>query len=811
MEARDFLPFFREATGRDPFPYQTALAQAQELPQYLRIPTGGGKTAAAVLAWLYRRRFHPSPDVRSGTPRRLVYCLPMRALVEQTLDTVRTWLANLGLVDYVAVYQLMGGTLDEDWVRNPAGDAVLVGTMDMLLSRALNRGYAASRFRWPIEFGLLNSDCLWVLDEVQLMGNGLATSAQLAAFRKSLGTSRPCPSLWMSATIAQEWLATVDHPAPASTLEPTDADLAAELGKRARAPKRLQRLMVEGWPDNGARTVLDLHRRGTLTLVVANTVARARRLFEECRRAAPTSIEVELLHSQFRPPDRRAAVGRIFSQIPEAGRVVVATQVVEAGVDLSAATLVTELAPWGSIVQRLGRCNRFAEHGDAIAAWVELSEKESAPYAPEELDSARKRLLGLEGKSVHPLALAALGPGDPPVARHVLRRPDLIDLFDTEPDLAGNDVDISRFIRDDADVDVHAFWRRWEGGERGEPPPARATPSPEELCPVPVWEVRRFLEPVRGRRRPRAAFVWDHLAGKWRSIVPQEVRPGLVLLLAADAGGYHRTLGWDPKVTDPVEAIDEPTTTGAEGMEEEEGLEGDPREETSGAWVSLPDHLGHVQVRLRGLLDAVDPALGDWIRQALEVAAFWHDVGKAHRVFQQALLGPLTENERALREGNSWAKSPLGRPSYERRYFRHELASALALLAAPPEFHGLGGQALDLAAYLVAAHHGKVRLAIRSLRGEQQPPEEDRRFARGIWDGERLGPVPLDGKTLPEVTLDLSLMEVGRGADGRPSWTERVLRLRDDLGPFRLAFLEALVRVADWEASADESSGGAHA
>ena len=42
----------------------------------------------------------------------------------------------------------------------------------MLLSRALNRGYAASRARWPVQFGLVNNDCCWVLDEVQLMGPG---------------------------------------------------------------------------------------------------------------------------------------------------------------------------------------------------------------------------------------------------------------------------------------------------------------------------------------------------------------------------------------------------------------------------------------------------------------------------------------------------------------------------------------------------------------------------------------------------------------------------------------------------------------
>ena len=49
-------------------------------------------------------------------------------------------------------------------------ETVIVGTQDQLLSRALNRGYSMSRFRWPVHFGLLDNDCLWVMDEIQLMG-----------------------------------------------------------------------------------------------------------------------------------------------------------------------------------------------------------------------------------------------------------------------------------------------------------------------------------------------------------------------------------------------------------------------------------------------------------------------------------------------------------------------------------------------------------------------------------------------------------------------------------------------------------------
>ena len=73
---------------------------------------------------------------------------------------------------------LMGGEDAGEWDTHAERNAVLVGTQDMLLFRALNRGYGMSRYRWPMHFGLLN-DCLWIMDEVQLMGPGLWTSAQL--------------------------------------------------------------------------------------------------------------------------------------------------------------------------------------------------------------------------------------------------------------------------------------------------------------------------------------------------------------------------------------------------------------------------------------------------------------------------------------------------------------------------------------------------------------------------------------------------------------------------------------------------------
>ena len=74
------------------------------LAEVVRAPTGTGKTGI-ILAWLWRR-LHADPG---GTPRRLVYALPQRSLLEQVAGEAARWLENLGLSGEVALHVVMGG------------------------------------------------------------------------------------------------------------------------------------------------------------------------------------------------------------------------------------------------------------------------------------------------------------------------------------------------------------------------------------------------------------------------------------------------------------------------------------------------------------------------------------------------------------------------------------------------------------------------------------------------------------------------------------------------------------------------------
>ena len=814
-----FPGIFETATGMRPYPFQCRFAESVNFYDLVNVPTGLGKTAMTVLGWVWKRRF-AHEKVRSFTPRRLVYCLPMRVLVEQTRDAVQQWLKKLGLASDIRVTVLMGGEEPDNWDLYPEHDAIVIGTQDMLLSRALNRGYGLSRARWPIAFGLLNADCLWVFDEIQLMGSGLATTAQLDAFRRDLAggdasqskNSQGCESVWMSATMQPSWLKTVDFdPAPLSLLQLEADDLAnREISNRYSAPKPLKRAAASAGAVSAlAAQIVEEHNRFRgRTLVVVNTVGRARELFHailkhtepsakgtKSRKAdeGPVSevANAVLLHSRFRPPDRAAKVNELLAEPGAGGTICVSTQVIEAGVDISATTLFTELAPWASLVQRFGRCNRQGDDPNARVFWIDIdlledekrAEKAARPYESEVLRDARKLL-----EKCRDVGLSRLPSTELTFEHtHVIRRKDLVDLFDTTPDLTGNDIDVDRYVREVEETDVRVFWREWDGDG---PPLDRqwCRIARDELCPTAIGECRDFVTAKRG-----LVWRWNFLDGTWVPADRNSVYPGQTYLVHAEAGGYTSDRGWDPNNTQKVSPV---STEALPPLPAEESTDDEPLSQI-GRWQTIAQHTDEVCNELNSIV--AELPLDEAESRALMHAARWHDWGKAHDTFRQALP------DGAPAQDGFWAKAAGKWKKYMRPHFRHELASALGVL-------GLGGDYItadlcDLVAYLIVAHHGKVRLSIRSLPGEKQPGNGSR-FARGVWEGDRLPSVDLGaGVIAPVSVLSLESMELGYFSDGKPSWIARALRLRDTLGPFRLGYLEALLRAADMRASAQAVVG----
>ncbi len=796
-----FDQLFETATGRTRYDWQRDLALRHEPARVVVAATGAGKTEAVTLDWLWRRRFQPDTEQRRQTPRRLVLALPMRVLVEQTHDRLQEMLRRLteaGLLEPLKVYGLVGGAADDSWTLDPAADAVLVGTIDMLISRALNRGFGRGRARWPIDFGLLNSDCLWVFDEIQLMDAAVATSAQLQAFRMQLETAAPSRTVWMSATLHPGWLETRDHPVPSKAAFATlgKADHAGPLGKRLQAEKSLVRESIAlDDPAEIAEIVLREHggvlerdESPCLTITICNTVERAVAIYEALLRRIDGDADLLLLHSRFRPLDRKHRVGSLFEECPAEGRIVVSTQVVEAGIDLDAGALVTELAPWASLVQRAGRLNREGKRRETRMVWLDPGDeaiaKRAAPYESKELEAARSALRECEGRSFSPEALETFMTARPQRQNELLgsrplsvllRLPDLIDLFDTDATLDGDDPDIGRFIRADDDLDVGVAWRPLseKGPTLGDP-----LPRHDEVCPVPLSKRKELaaLSPWR----------WNYALRRWEKAVERNIRPGDLLLLDSDAGGYDPFRGWTGK-TGRVEPIHADGTV----VDPSDSDAADPESaHPKGRWISLVEHTEHVVSEVERIIAGLDLST-EWAA-SLRVAARAHDAGKGHEEFQRRLREWAGETSPWP---GVWAKAP---GNVKKRFpaFRHELVSALLLL----DRHDWSRD-LDLVAYLIAAHHGKLRLTPRVLPDDHDPQAA---ICLGVREGARVDEVDVGGgERFGPLEIDLAVLRIG-SLDGA-TWIERTLDLCDRLGPFRLGYLEALLRAADQRASAEET------
>ncbi len=759
--------FFRRVTGKEILPYQARYGEKPFASALVIVPTGLGKTDAVLMPWLYAQAYGDT-----AAPRRLILVLPRQNLTAQTARNAEKRVAAAGLRDQVQVLELMAGSKDNKEDLAPDRKAIIVCTQDMYFSRALNRGYARRPPRWPIDFALYNQDCLLVLDEIQLMDDALATSRQLDAFRRRFGTYGAAPCIWMSATVNPKWLCTVDAGELPRRIELDSNDIATPIViQRVGAAKRLAAAPPECRDPKGcAAFAVDAHRQGTRTLVIANTVARAR---EICAAVRPRFPNVKLIHSRFRPEDRQKAASELTPDLPEEGQIVVATQVLEAGIDITARLLITDVAPWGSLVQRFGRVNRYGDDADAEIYWVERpmhskqkDPESTAPYEKEEIQRATERLRTLTSASP-----AGLPEEDGPEPwQHVLRRADLMDLFDTTSDLSGNELDVSRFIRATDERDAYLAWREWEG--ESAPPASMEELADAELCPVPLGELREFIQ------KKHAVYRWNFATETWTEADKEALFAGMLVVTRAAEGGYTETDGWSPESRFKVNLL-QPKDEETEGDSSNSSSFQDYRQ-------TLRAHSDRVFEEMLALLEQlrVEPAH----EEALRIAAAKHDWGKAHPVFQKTLLKNEDSGEMLAKQFR--AKS--GR--HERKHFRHELASALAMLAT--------GES-DLAAYLVAAHHGKVRAGIRSMPGERET--DFLPVARGIREGDWLPAAELaNGFVAPAVQLTLGVMAFGFAGE---SWTKRVLRLRDELGPFRLTYLEMLLRSADIQASANPEPG----
>jgi CRISPR-associated endonuclease/helicase Cas3 len=647
----------RLATGADPHRGPSSEGPGQ-WPAVLDLPTGSGKTAALDIA-LFHLALEASKGGARRAPVRIAFVVNRRLIVDDAYGRAATLAAKLqeaisqpaaadpvvlkvaralchlagkGQPPLVARRLRGGAPREDDWACTPVQPTILCSTVDQVGSRLLFRGYGVSDTMKPVHAGLLGSDCLILLDEAHLSEPFRQTLDAVQGLRGGDTARAPFGFAVLTATPKRKEAEGEPAPRPFE-LSPADEAhplLARRLAasKRARLTEIANKQGVDAEARRAdaatqeAKAMVERMRSAGVDQpavgVVLNRVARARAVFERLRQELGDKADVTLLIGPTRAVDREDRAQElepIRTRHPDAPRplqrplIVVATQTIEAGVDIDFDGLVTEAAALDALRQRFGRLNRAGRNIAAEAVILvhkeDLGAKKEDPVYGDRLKATWEALRQLAGETdtvdfgIRALrerigdraaALSTATPNAP------VLMPAYAHLWSQTAPIPNADPDVALFLHgpDRASASVQIVWRADLNEERDLKPamgkgqdaeaaeaarqrlielfnlvPSRAS----EAVEVPLWAARAWLEradaagkaqadfsdavePDKDTAEPgRAARRAFRCAGedsrRTGVVYPRRLQNGDLIVVPAAYGGCDRW-GWHPASSAPV-------------------------------------------------------------------------------------------------------------------------------------------------------------------------------------------------------------------------------------------------------------------
>ncbi len=380
-----FSQFAKGITGGfTPYNYQIKVADLLLAGKnvILSVPTGAGKTWASVLPFLYAK------EIKANFPDKLIYSLPLRALTNSIYEDLKKPLSQIFI---------QTGEYSDD--PNFEGDLIL-STIDQTLSNFLCFPLALSPSQANVNAGSVMGSYL-VFDEFHLLDERLSMATSMGMLRLLHNLSRFCI---MTATLSTDLIQNIRK--SLYNVEVVDLnDFPDDIPKiKSLIPAVGKKKVTVEVGTLNAEKIISEHK--VRTMIICNRVERAQRLFIEIqgilKNKPDNAIELVCLHSRFFDKDRKPKekkLKKLFGKGSTANVILIATQVVEAGMDISCQTLHTEISPVNSFLQRAGRCSRFENETGRIFVYdvLELNEREKITIEPES-DEDKKEIKALNNK-----------------------------------------------------------------------------------------------------------------------------------------------------------------------------------------------------------------------------------------------------------------------------------------------------------------------------------------------------------------------------------------------------------------------------
>ena len=848
----NFEQDFMNLTDRKPFSWQVRFFRDLENGQIANrcvIPTGLGKTSLLAI-WLIAKARGLS------VPNRLVYVVNRRTVVDQTTaeaERLRQKCGVLGLPN-LAISTLRGQFADnQEWMVDPSRPSIICGTVDMIGSRLLFGGYRIGFRARPLHAAYLGQDAWLVHDEAHLepafqrLLEIVSRVQQNEADRSNLPWS-PLKITALSATARAGH--TVADQTPASIFQLTADELATPpdsspadspqqiAWRRLSASKRLTLKELETEKDVAtaiADRVLSKKDRGERLIVFVQSPDTVKKICEKiCHGKSGYGPDaVRPLTGTMRGHERDLFVTAdpVFAKFrpgqrpqPESESVVlVCTSAGEVGIDISADHLFSDLSTFDSMAQRFGRVNRYGEYPAEIEVFYgpDAFEKKNNKEGDDPRIAARKATLALLqqlGSDASPLAIGNLDETErlrafAPEPKYLPITDSLLDswaMTSIRKKMQGRP-DLAKYLHGDenyAPPMTEVAWREEVDRlsiDEWEPDDCQQLLNdfpinPREVLTDQTERVFNELETLSLRAPHSVVWLVDEFDQIRFQTLAQITAPGekgpqrkrliralenKLVLLPPSIGGLRDGLldgSSDLAVSDQSCGGEQPgrcrlliANDKAPPMLEHKRLtrviELNDSDDLLWCWyadvvgeagrtaqkpVLLEDHVNDVVAQAEQLACRLN--LPPKLAKVVQLAAKYHDLGKNREVFQRSLGN--SEFPRVL-----LAKSGVKGVRIQERY-RHELASMIdaANLA---EIQQLDDESRSLMLHLIATHHG---------RGRPHFPRDE----------------AFDPQTPTEV-IEVHLCAT----------PHRFATLQATYGRWGLAYLESLLRTADWSASAN--------
>lgn len=837
-------------------------------PKDVSLPTGTGKTSIMAI-WLLALAKKLSEDSRQNSiPRRLIWAVNRRVVVDQAtnevelirrrvndpsiveLEPIRSALKKLSgenSGEILGISTLRGQFEDNaEWRGDPSRPAVIVGTVDMIGSRLLFSGYGVGFKAKPLHAGFLGQDVLLVHDEAHLEPAFQKLLITIYEEQKRCGDFGKFHVMALSATSRANngafGLTEVEKDVPNEMPHSSEAPLHV-IWRRQGAKKQISlHIVQEKLADDIAAAALKFADEQCAVLIFARTVEDVETI---AGRLESKKQRVQRLTGTHRGWERDELVNRdpIFARFlrqaqPATGTVyLVCTSAGEVGVNISADHLICDLSPFDSMVQRFGRVNRFGVRDDTQ---IHIFHPAEADFKmDDELDCRRQKTLTLLKK--------LYGNGSPKGIGQLMNDEDCQAAFTPLPTiLPATDILFDAWVLtaikgklpgrppvepylhgvSDEPPETRVAWREEVGVVTGDL--LKQNPPRDLLEDYPLkpheWlrdrsdRVHKRLSKLAERLREKSERVpvWlladdgsvEELTLEKVASSKKERIENCTVLLPPTAGGLKdgmlngdsdstgdedvadkwpttdrpqpriRVQDGSPQPVDKIKTMRLIRTIDTDPRDEEESEEDEAAGRRYWHWYELPKaadndgserdkravewqvHTDDVVGNATRIVEILP--LSEELRKAIKLAAKFHDLGKRRPQFQR-IIGNVNTNTLLAKSGRK------KQPYTLNNHFRHEFSSLLDIQK-ESDFLEMNEDMKEVVLHLVAAHHG---------RGRPYFPAEE------AYD--------------PEATNEMNSIVAGLVP-------QRFARLQRKFGRWGLAYLESLLRAADYAASANPSA-----